>query len=262
VSGQRLGQHFLRNQPILEKIADAACDPDEPLVVEIGPGRGALTKHLLTRARRVVAIEVDDPLAARLILDYPQLEVIHADVLKADLSEYGRAVIAGNLPYYITSPIIERTLSLGPLLKRAVFLVQREVADRLAAVHGSRDYGYLSVSVQSRCRVERLFVVKPAAFSPPPKVDSAVVRLTPLSAPLAADVPAFLRFVSLCFRQKRKMLRNNLSGSVAPELLATLPESSLRAEQLPIEALLSLYLRVKAGLPRTSDFSDTDSSES
>lgn len=227
----------------------AACGETAARVIEIGPGPGGLSAALARRAGELVLIELDPGLAASLRAQYagsPQVKVIEADVLHTDLSQWGPAVVCGNLPYYITSPIIERTLALGPLLKRAVFLVQREVANRLAAQPGSRDYGFLSVSVQAQCRAEKLFVVKPAAFRPPPKVDSAVVRLTPLAAPQASDLKAFRRFAAQCFRQKRKTLRNNLAPVAPRELLDSLPETALRAEQLSVAQLAALGARIGA----------------
>ena len=180
--GRRLGQHFLVRQSILERIAEAACPEVGGTVVEIGPGRGALTSHLLRRADRVIAIEIDPVLVQYLraeFRDEPKLTLVEADVLKTDLRQFGAATVAGNLPYYITSPILEKVLLLAEQLSRAVFLVQKEVAKRLAAGPGSRDYGYLSVQTQLLSVPEVLFVVPAAAFRPPPKVDSAVVRLTP-----------------------------------------------------------------------------------
>jgi 16S rRNA (adenine1518-N6/adenine1519-N6)-dimethyltransferase len=238
-----LGQHFLYQEAILERIAFAVCGEDHPPVIEIGPGPGTLTAHLLPRASHLTAIEIDAALASALRARYlqaPGFTLIEGDVLAQDLSRWAPAVVCGNIPYYITSPIVEKALALGPLLMRAVFLVQREVANRLAASPGNRDYGYLSVIAQVQCRVQRLFVVKPASFRPPPKVDSAVVLLTPHSAPLCPDLPAFRRFASLCFRQKRKTLRNNLAGVVPLERLEDLPEAGLRAEQLSVPELLRL----------------------
>ena len=246
--GQRLGQHFLIREGILRRIAAAACGDSRPAVIEIGPGRGALTAHLLQLASRVIANEIDEDLAARLRARFagePRLEVVTANVLEADLSRWGQAVVAGNLPYYITSPIVERTLRLGPLLERAVFLVQKEVAERLAALPGSRDYGYLSVLAQLCARVETLFGVPPAAFRPPPKVESAVVRLTPHGAPLSADPEGFLRFAARCFRQKRKTLRNNLLEAYGREAVGSQPEAAMRAEQLSVAQLVDLYRRLR-----------------
>lgn len=247
--GRRLGQHFLFQRPILERIALAVCPAPAPLVIEIGPGPGALTEALRPRCERLVLIELDPALAGALRQRYKDdagVAVVEADVLATDPGAWGRAVVCGNLPYYITSPIVEKTLALGDLLERAVFLVQKEVADRLASGANSRDYGYLTAATQVQCAVERLFVVKPAAFRPPPKVDSAVVRLTPRETPLDPDLEAFRRFASMCFRQKRKTLRNNLSARVPREILDTLPESGLRAEQLSVDLLAALRQRLKA----------------
>ena len=171
--------------------------------------------------------------------------VIHADVLKTDLGQWGAVSIAGNLPYYITSPIVDRVLRLGPLLRNAVFLVQREVGERMAASPGSRDYGYLSVSCQVMAKVDYLMTVPPSAFRPPPKVDSAVVRLIPRPEPLIAATEDFLAFAAICFRQKRKTLRNNLSLAYGRELVDRLPEAGLRAEQLGVEQLAELYRRLQ-----------------
>jgi 16S rRNA (adenine1518-N6/adenine1519-N6)-dimethyltransferase len=192
-------------------------------------------------------VELDAVLAADLREKYagePRFSLVEQDVLTLDLAQWGPAVVCGNLPYYITSPIVEKALSLGPLLQSAVFLVQREVAERIAAGPGSRDYGYFSVAVQARAEVEKLFIVKPAAFKPPPKVDSAVIRLTPRPHPAVTDLPAFLRFAGLCFRQKRKTLRNNLAGEYARELLDAQPEAPLRAEQLTVQQLSYLQRRL------------------
>src|SRR6266571_186959 len=140
VSRQRLGQHFLIKGSILERIAAAACPAREPLVIEIGPGKGALTERLLARASRVVAIELDEYLGERLRKRFPErLEVVSADVLETDLNQWGPAVAAGNLPYYISTAILSRVLAPGSLLARGVFLVQKEVAERIAARPGTRD---------------------------------------------------------------------------------------------------------------------------
>jgi 16S rRNA (adenine1518-N6/adenine1519-N6)-dimethyltransferase len=172
------------------------------------------------------------------------LTVVHADALALDLSQWGQAVVAGNLPYYITSPLLRRALALGPLLRRAVFLVQSEVAARLTARPGSRDYGFLTVQTLVAAVPELLFRVPAAAFSPPPKVDSAVVRLTPHDMPTCQDAAsrmAFLEFAARCFAHKRKTVRNNLAGFYYKDLLAARPELSMRAEQLSLEQLQALH---------------------
>jgi len=169
--GRRLGQHFLRSPGILEKIAEAACPVREDLVIEIGPGEGALTQVLLPRTDRLVAIELDDALVPNLRRRFPTIEVVHSDVLKTDLKQWGPAAVAGNLPYYITSPIVDHVLAMGPLLQHAVLMMQREVADRLVAQPGSRDFGFLTIATQARAQVEFLFAVPKGAFAPPPKVE-------------------------------------------------------------------------------------------
>lgn len=248
--GRRLGQHFLHNPEILERLAEAACPQREALVIEIGPGKGALTKHLLARAGRVVAIETDPVLVAFLkerFSETAELTVVCSDVLAADLGQWGPAVVAGNLPYYIASPILAKVLGLGALLRRAVFLLQKEVAQRLTASPGSRDYGFLSVRTQFFARPEILFTVRPGAFRPPPKVESAAVRLEPLDpdSRQAVDDPArFLEFVLRCFRQKRKTIRNNLAGTVSRAVLDSIAETGRRAEDLSLEEFVTVYRKL------------------
>jgi 16S rRNA (adenine1518-N6/adenine1519-N6)-dimethyltransferase len=245
-----LGQHFLNRASILDRIADAACPRPEHLVIEIGPGEGSLTVHLMERAARIVAIEVDPALAERLrarFAGHSHFEVVHADVLDLDLAQWGPAVVVGNLPYYITSPILDRALAMGPILTRAVFLMQKEVADRLSAQPGCRDYGFLTVRTRFRAWARTLFYVPPSAFSPPPKVESAVVQLDPRAPEEAlpvGDAERFLEFVGLCFRQKRKTIRNNLVGAFPREAIDACREAGLRAEQLTIEEFADLYQRL------------------
>jgi 16S rRNA (adenine1518-N6/adenine1519-N6)-dimethyltransferase len=236
MSRQKLGQHFLHSRGILERIAAEACPAGCPLVVEIGPGKGALTEYLLRRAPRVVAVELDSELASALTIRWPQLKVIHADAKDLDWLQFGQGVLAGNLPYYIATAIISRWLRNPGSLSTGVFLIQKEVADRITAKPGSRDYGYLSVECQFLATVQSLFRVPPGAFRPPPKVDSAVIRLMPRAAP---DAERFLNFASKCFRQKRKTLRNNLPGLAEGQ-----PEASMRAEQLSVDQLFALYQRL------------------
>jgi len=218
----------------------------QDLVVEIGPGRGALTEKLLKRAARVVAVEVDPRLVERLHLRFaaePRLEIVCADVLETDLAQWGSAAIAGNLPYYIASPILEKALLLNP--PRAVFLIQKEVAERLVARPGDREYGYLTVRTALYADARLLFEVKPAAFHPPPKVDSAVVLLQPRTRDLGLPArDAFLGFVAQCFRQKRKTLRNNLAGIYGREMIDAWPEASLRAEQISLEGFVNMFRRL------------------
>lgn len=200
----------------------------------------------------MVAIEIDPRLVSylrRRFAGEPRLELVEDDVLKTDLARWGPAVVAANLPYYITSPVLEKVLALGPLLRRAVVLVQKEVAERLVAAPGTRQYGLLTVRTRLLAAPEMLFGVPPSAFSPPPKVDSAVVRLTPHPQPALPD-PAgrarFLEFAGRSFRQKRKTLRNNLAPFYGKAAVESWPEARLRAEQLSLEQLLELYRRLPA----------------
>lgn len=225
------------------------------MVIEIGPGKGALTESLLSLAKKVVAIEVDPYLVHYLRqkfrepIDLGRFVLVDGDVLKTDLSAWGRAVVAGNLPYYITSPILEKTFAMGQTWERSVFMVQAEVAARLAASPGSRAFGYLTVQAQLYSRPEVLFTVPRTAFRPPPKVDSAVIRLDPRDAGSdlgIVDRAAFLRFAAACFRQKRKTLRNNLAPVYGKQRVDSLEETRLRAEQLSLADLAGLYHKIES----------------
>jgi 16S rRNA (adenine1518-N6/adenine1519-N6)-dimethyltransferase len=247
--GRRFGQHFLNKKSILDRMADLTCGEQAPLVVEIGPGRGALTEPLLERASKVVAIEVDPVLVLYLRKKFAEaiaaerLALIEGDILRTELDAWGPAAIAGNLPYYITSPILERVFHSKGWL-RGVFLVQAEVASRMCASPGNRDYGYFSILVQTHARVERILEVSRTAFRPPPKVDSAVVQLTPsdaLSAYGIENLPSFLKFASNCFRHKRKTLRNNLLSSFPRERVEAVASGRVRAEALTIGELATLH---------------------
>jgi 16S rRNA (adenine1518-N6/adenine1519-N6)-dimethyltransferase len=242
---QKLGQHFLASGKVLEKIAMAACGSGVSLAVEIGPGKGALTAALLARAERVVAVELDSDLVQTLRERWPnepRFEVIQADALRVDFSRFAPGVLAGNLPYYVATAIISRYLHNPGELRQGVFLVQKEVADRIVASPGSRDYGYLSVECQFLADAEFLFPVPPGAFQPPPKVDSAVIRLRPHPRSDAVDPDRFLDFASACFRQKRKTLRNNLAGRYAREVLATQAQiMDKRAETLSVDEFIRLH---------------------
>ena len=236
---KRLGQHFLNDRAILARIVDALDPVPGETVLEIGPGAGTLTDELLARGLRVVAIEKDRGLAAQLARD--NLEVVTGDALEMEWGRLGAGKVVGNIPYYITSPLIDKALT-PPLPQRVVFLMQQEVADRLAAKPGGKEYGALSVGVQAQCRVEKVFTVKPGSFRPPPKVHSAVVRLTPLAEPLVRpeEVRAFRVFVTACFSKRRKQLKNAVPGLEEADLEALGIDPTIRPERLPPEVFVRL----------------------
>jgi 16S rRNA (adenine1518-N6/adenine1519-N6)-dimethyltransferase len=210
---RRLGQHFLSDRHILERIADALGAAAGDTVLEIGPGPGGLTEALATRAGKVVAIEKDPDLVPALRQRVPGATIVEADALEADWHAIAgpEFLVAGNIPYNITSPLIDKALT-PPRPRRIVFLVQKEVADRVGAAAGSESYGALSVGVQAVARAERLFAVPAGAFHPRPKVDSAVLRLTPLTEPLVGDaeVVPFRRLVVGLFGFRRKQIVRGL----------------------------------------------------
>jgi 16S rRNA (adenine1518-N6/adenine1519-N6)-dimethyltransferase len=247
---RRLGQHFLTDPRLLGRIADALDAGPRDTVLEIGPGPGGLTAALAARAGRVVAIEKDADLLPELRARVPQAAIVQGDALELDWRAVAgeRFLVAGNIPYNITSPLIDKALE-PPRPARIVFLVQKEVADRVTAAAGDPDYGALSVGVQSVARAERLFTVPAGAFQPRPQVDSAVLRLTPLAAPLVApgDQAEFRRLAVGLFGFRRKqMIRalRELTGWPAERARAALDQAGIspevRPEVLPPEAFVRL----------------------
>ncbi len=243
--GRRLGQHFLFDPAILDRIVHALDPQPDDRVIEIGPGKGTLTERLAPLVGSVVAIERDEALAAA--LDRSGIEhcrVVSGDALEIDwpaaLARRGQPTsykVAGNIPYAITTPLIDKALS-DPLPTVTVFLVQKEVGDRLAAAPGSKTYGALSVGVQAVAAVERLFTVRAGSFRPPPKVDSVVVRLSPRSDPLvtSAERAPFRRFVTALFGERRKQLLRALrivTGIDADGLQGTLGQVGLDPRDRP-----------------------------
>ena len=225
--GRKLGQHFLTDPAILDRIVDCLDPQPDDLVLEIGPGRGTLTRRLVGRVDFVVAVEKDGELVELLCEECRvqsaecRASVVRADALRIDwgglLAEqtphlvpntrHAPFKVIGNIPYYITSPLIDKALT-PPLPERIVFLVQKEVAERLGADPGGKTYGALTVGVRALADVERLFTVKRGAFNPPPAVDSAVVRLTPRKEPLVTpeELPRFRGFVQALFSRRRKQI--------------------------------------------------------
>lgn len=252
----RIGQNFLRDPHAADRIVAALGDLAGRTVAEIGPGHGAITAGLVSRAGHVLAVELDHDLAAELRTRFPaqQLTVIEQDVLQFDFAAAAaqtgqRLRVIGNLPYYITSPILLKLAANHAALESAVLMVQREVADRVTAAPGSRDYGVLSVSVQIHGPVEKLFTLPPAAFSPPPEVHSTVFRwrFAPRFAELGIEPAGFQRLLHQAFAQKRKTLANNLraAGLSAPAAAHALQAAAIhpqaRAESLSIETLAALW---------------------
>jgi len=253
----KLGQNFLVDEAARVRIADALGDVREATVLEIGPGHGAITSILAPRCRRLIAVELDRSLAAELRFRFREessVEIVEGDVLEVDvralLGRIERANVMGNLPYYITSDILLKLFagSRAGLFTRAVLMMQREVAERVAASPGGREYGLLSATTQMHARVEELFTLPPSAFSPPPEVYSTVVRLefAPRFEELRVEPEGFDRFLHACFAQKRKTLANNLraAGYAAEQLRAGWPEAveaQARAETVPLEQMAGLY---------------------
>jgi 16S rRNA (adenine1518-N6/adenine1519-N6)-dimethyltransferase len=251
----KLGQNFLVDDAARHRIADALGDVSMRTVVEIGPGHGAITDILARRAKRLIAVELDPALAAELRFRYREhgnVEIVVGDVLKADLAGFAAPVetldVVGNLPYYITSDILLRLFAAASVLGRAVLMMQREVAERVSAAPGVRDYGLLSATTQMYARVDNLFTLPPSAFNPPPDVYSTVVRLhfAPRFDELGVDEAGFDAFLKQAFAQKRKTLHNNLrfAGYDAALLSTRWPVSvpaQARAEQLGLEAMAELY---------------------
>ncbi|HET8891316.1 MAG TPA: 16S rRNA (adenine(1518)-N(6)/adenine(1519)-N(6))-dimethyltransferase RsmA [Candidatus Angelobacter sp.] len=270
VKKPKLGQNFLADVGAAERIVDALGDVSESVVVEIGPGKGALTQALARRAKRLIAVELDRMMSAELRFKYrlqPQVEIIEADVLKLDFRTVlnrtigplndlrplkpSPARVVGNLPYYITSDILLRLFEFHDQFDVIVIMVQREVADRIAAVPGSRDYGLLSATAQLYAKVEKLFTLPPEAFAPPPKVHSTVLRLTmsPRFAELKIKPVEFIGFLKTAFAMKRKTLLNNLKKDYSEKLIrSTLKESGIRsdirAEALPLERSAEIFRRL------------------
>ncbi len=246
---KRFGQHFLTDPRLLGRIAGALEAPPGTAVLEIGPGRGALTGALLAAGFRVTAIEKDADLWDDLRARFPELTLVEGDALDVDWHAAAPgALVIGNIPYNVTSPLVDKALQ-PPRPARIVYLVQKEVALRLAAAPGSDDYGALTVGVQAVARVERLFTVAAGAFTPPPKVDSAVVRLTPLAEPLVRDdeVGPFRQLVVGLFGFRRKTLLRGLrelTGWGADQASAALAsagvDGTVRPETLPPGAFVGL----------------------
>jgi 16S rRNA (adenine1518-N6/adenine1519-N6)-dimethyltransferase len=247
---KRFGQHFLADEGVIDAIVRAIAPRPGDAMVEIGPGLGALTRPLADRVGALTVIELDRDLAARLRRD-PRLAVIESDVLKVDLAGLaaarGRALrLVGNLPYNISTPILFHLLEAAPQIADQHFMLQKEVVDRMAADPGGKTYGRLSVMLQWRYDIEPLLDVPPEAFDPPPQVDSAVVRMTPLRDVASVDAGLLGELVAAAFSQRRKLLRHTLGRWLDKRGFGGEFDLQRRAEEVPVGE----YLRLVSQLAR------------
>jgi 16S rRNA (adenine1518-N6/adenine1519-N6)-dimethyltransferase len=244
---KRFGQHFLTDTAVLDAIVGAIDPKPGQALIEIGPGLGALTQPLLERCGRLTVIELDRDLAARLRKN-PALEVIEADVLTVDFATLGtRLRIVGNLPYNISTPILFHLQEAAAHIEDQHFMLQKEVVERMAASPGSKDYGRLSVMLQWRWHIEALFDVPPEAFEPPPRVDSAVVRLLPWPQPAAVDRATLEALVASAFSQRRKLLRHSLGPWLEARGFDGVFDLQRRGEEVPVAE----YVALAQALPGT-----------
>jgi 16S rRNA (adenine1518-N6/adenine1519-N6)-dimethyltransferase len=247
---KRFGQHFLVDTGVLDAIV-AAIDPRPgQALIEIGPGLGALTRPLLERCERLTVVELDRDLAVRLRKD-PALDVIEADVLTVDFAALAstrgaKLRIVGNLPYNISTPILFHLLDAAAQVQDQHFMLQREVVDRMAAGPGGKDYGRLSVMLQWRYHVESLIEVPPEAFDPPPRVDSAVVRMIPWPQPAELDRPLLEALVAAAFSQRRKLLRHSLGRWLEARGFGGAFDLQRRGEEVPVAEYVALAQAVGA----------------
>ena len=252
---KRFGQNFLRDESIIEAIARAIAPSDADHLVEIGPGEGALTEALITSGCQLDAIELDRDLRTRLLASFSThtgFTLHSADALTFDFAALAEHVeplrIVGNLPYNISTPLIFHLLGQAEVIADMHFMLQLEVVERLAASPGSKDWGRLSVMTQFQCEVEHLFNVPPEAFYPPPKVQSAIVRLTPHGQAPYPDInrEALSKVVTQAFSQRRKTLRNNFKGTLEDyDFEALQIDPSARAETLSLDDFVAITAHVQ-----------------
>jgi 16S rRNA (adenine1518-N6/adenine1519-N6)-dimethyltransferase len=249
VPRKRFGQHFLTDGSVIDRIVDAIAPQPGDALVEIGPGLGAMTDPLVARSVRLTVIELDRDLAARL-RRRPELAVIESDVLRVDFRALAAAAgrplrVVGNLPYNISTPILFHLLDAVDQVADQHFMLQREVVDRMAAAPGSKAYGRLSVMLQWRYDIENVLDVPPEAFDPPPRVDSAVVRMQPLPEVPAVDAVLLGEIVTVAFSQRRKLLRHTLGRWLDARSFGGSFDVQRRAEEVPVADYLALAEAVK-----------------
>ncbi len=244
---KRFGQHFLVDEGVIDGIVRAIGPRPGDALVEIGPGLGAITQPLLERAGALTVIELDRDLAARL-RQRAGLAVVEADVLTVDFTALATAAgqplrIVGNLPYNISTPILFHLLGAAAQVRDQHFMLQKEVVERMAAAPGGKDYGRLSVMLQWRYRIESVLDVPPEAFDPPPRVESAVVRMEPLPADESIDPAVLGELVAVAFSQRRKILRNTLGRWIEQHRPGAAFDLQRRAEEVPVAEYLALARR-------------------
>ena len=245
VARKRFGQNFLQDQGIIDGIVRAIDPQPDERLIEIGPGLAALTQPLVERAGRMTVIELDRDLAARL-RQHPQLDVIESDVLKVDFTalaverDWPKLRVVGNLPYNISTPILFHLLDHVDVVQDQHFMLQKEVIDRMVATPAQGDYSRLSVMLQWRYAMEQVLFVPPESFDPPPKVNSAVVRMVPLAKPPELDVPLFGSLVQSAFSQRRKLLRHTLGHWLEEKGFEGEFDLQRRAEEVPVAEYVAL----------------------
>jgi 16S rRNA (adenine1518-N6/adenine1519-N6)-dimethyltransferase len=249
---KRFGQHFLSDQAIIDGIVRAIDPRAGQAMVEIGPGLAALTQPLVERLGKLTVIELDRDLAARL-REHGQLNVVESDVLKVNFAQLARTMgapkvrVVGNLPYNISTPILFHLLGFVGDIEDQHFMLQKEVIDRMVAQPATSDYGRLSVMLQWRYEMENVLFVPPESFDPPPRVDSAVVRMVPRSEPAAVDEKLLSEMVQVAFSQRRKILRHTLGKWLAEKKFTGTFDTQRRAEEVPVAEYLAAAARLSRG---------------
>ena len=245
---KRFGQHFLSDGGIIDAIVNAIHPQSGQAMVEIGPGLAALTQPLVERLGHLTVIELDRDLALRLRL-HKQLTVVESDVLRVDFTALAagqKLRVVGNLPYNISTPILFHLLAHVSVIEDQHFMLQKEVVDRMVASPATSDYGRLSVMLQWRYEMENVLFVPPESFDPPPRVDSAVVRMVPRSAPANIDVKLLEKMVQVAFSQRRKLLRHTLGAWLAERNFAGSFDVQRRAEEVPVDEYLQLAMALNS----------------
>jgi 16S rRNA (adenine1518-N6/adenine1519-N6)-dimethyltransferase len=254
IARKRFGQHFLADRSMIEAIVDAIAPKSGDAMVEIGPGLAALTQPLVERLGHLTVIELDRDLATRL-RDHPQLTVIESDVLKVNFSEVAQAQpssklrVVGNLPYNISTPILFHLLEFVDVIEDQHFMLQKEVIDRMVARPCTSDYGRLSVMLQWRYAMENVLFVPPESFVPPPRVNSAVVRMVPHEQPAAVDVKLLSELVQVAFSQRRKIMRHTLGKWLQDKAFTGEFDVQRRAEEVPVAEYLALAAQISSAAP-------------